>query len=129
MSFPSASRPAPGKRPGKQSRARFGVRGSTVESKASLHGGARRLPLRLVVRAENSGLRTLPMPVAAESPLLFAFCCFPPASPTFASGSGKQKTVPRNRSKQLIFLRKFGAACVTRTRDPIITNDVLYRLS
>jgi len=22
-----------------------------------------------------------------------------------------------------------GAACVTRTRDPIITNDVLYRLS
>jgi hypothetical protein len=28
-------------------------------------------------------------------------------------------------------VRRFGggAACVTRTRDPIITNDVLYRLS
>lgn|GEM_PF-5819244 len=26
-------------------------------------------------------------------------------------------------------LRKNGAAYVTRTRDPIITNDVLYRLS
>lgn len=25
--------------------------------------------------------------------------------------------------------RMNGAACVTRTRDPIITNDVLYRLS
>jgi hypothetical protein len=24
---------------------------------------------------------------------------------------------------------KTGAACVTRTRDPVITNDVLYRLS
>jgi len=24
---------------------------------------------------------------------------------------------------------KNGAACVTRTRDPVITNDVLYRLS
>lgn len=27
------------------------------------------------------------------------------------------------------FLRRSGAAYVTRTRDPIITNDVLYRLS
>jgi len=26
-------------------------------------------------------------------------------------------------------LAENGAACVTRTRDPIITNDVLYRLS
>jgi len=26
-------------------------------------------------------------------------------------------------------LKKGGAAYVTRTRDPIITNDVLYRLS
>lgn len=25
--------------------------------------------------------------------------------------------------------RGYGAACVTRTRDPVITNDVLYRLS
>ncbi len=26
-------------------------------------------------------------------------------------------------------LENIGAACVTRTRDPVITNDVLYRLS
>ena len=31
--------------------------------------------------------------------------------------------------KPLAILVKNGAACVTRTRDPIITNDVLYRLS
>ncbi|CDX36892.1 hypothetical protein MPLDJ20_20728 [Mesorhizobium plurifarium] len=29
----------------------------------------------------------------------------------------------------LVLVEKFGAACVTRTRDPIITNDVLYQLS
>lgn len=29
----------------------------------------------------------------------------------------------------IVFIRKNGAAYVTRTRDPIITNDVLYRLS
>ena len=28
-----------------------------------------------------------------------------------------------------IFGHRVGAACVTRTRDPIITNDVLYQLS
>lgn len=35
-------------------------------------------------------------------------------------------------AKHLFFrhiLQGSGAACVTRTRDPIITNDVLYRLS
>ena len=29
----------------------------------------------------------------------------------------------------LLFGLESGAACVTRTRDPIITNDVLYQLS
>ena len=29
----------------------------------------------------------------------------------------------------LEFAEEGGAACVTRTRDPIITNDVLYQLS
>jgi hypothetical protein len=33
------------------------------------------------------------------------------------------------RPKELICFKKSGAAYVTRTRDPIITNDVLYRLS
>jgi hypothetical protein len=126
MSIASASRSAPGKRPGKQYRCRFGVRGSTVEPKASLHGGARRLPLRLVVQAENSGLGTLLMPKAAESLLLSAFYCFPPASPVFPSGSGKQKTAPRDRSKHLIFFRKFGAGEAIRTPDPNLGKVMLY---
>jgi hypothetical protein len=58
------------------------------------------------------------MPKAAESPLLYAFCCFPPASPAFLSGTEKQKTVPNDRSKQLPSLRKFGAGEGIRTLDP-----------
>ncbi len=125
MSFASASRPAPGKRPGKQSRSRFGVPGSTVEPKASLRSGAW-LPLRLVVQAENSDLRTLLMPKAAGGPLLFAFCCFPPASPAFAAGSGKQKTVPRDCSKHLNLLMKVGAGEAIRTPDPNLGKVMLY---
>ena len=109
---------------GKQKWSRFGVRGSTVESKASLHGGLR-LPLRLVVPTESSGLGTR-MPKAAEGPLRFAFCCFPHASPAFASASGKQKTVPRDRFKHLNFLRKLGAGDAIRTRDPNLGKVMLY---
>ena len=58
------------------------------------------------------------MPKAAESPLLLAFCCFPPASPAFAPGAGKQKTAPKDRSKHLISLEKFGAGEGIRTLDP-----------
>ena len=126
MSIASASRSALGKRPGKQNRSRFGVRGGTVEPKANLHAGAWRLPLRLVVQAENIGLGTLLMPKAAESPLLFAFCCFPPASPAFGSGSGKQKTAPKDRSKCMIFFRKFGAGEAIRTPDPNLGKVMLY---
>lgn len=68
MSIASASRSALGKRPGKQNRSHFGVRGSTAEPKANLLGGARRLSLRLVVQEENSGLVTPLMPKATESP-------------------------------------------------------------
>ena len=118
MSIASDSRSALGKRPGKQNRSRFGVRGSTVEPKASLHCGARRLPFQLVAQAENSGLGKLLMPKAAESPLLFAFCCFPHASPAFAPRAGKQKTIPKDRSKHLNFLRKIGAGEAIRTLDP-----------
>ena len=118
MSIASASQSALGKRPGKQNRSRFGVRGSTAEPKANLRGGARRLSLRLVVQEENSGLVTPLMPKAAESPRLFDFCCFPHASPAFASGSGKQKTVHMDGSKHLNFLMKFGAGEAIRTPDP-----------
>jgi hypothetical protein len=53
-----------------------------------------------------------------QSPLLYAFCCFPPASPAFARGAGKQKTAPKDRPKHLIFLKKIGAGEGIRTLDP-----------
>ncbi len=126
MSFASASQPAPGKRPGKQNRPRFGLRGSTEASKAGDLDGARRLASRPVVQAENGGFVDLAMPKAAQSLLFYAFCCFPPASPALAPGAGKQKTVPKDRSKRLISLRKFGAGEGIRTLDPNLGKVVLY---
>jgi hypothetical protein len=76
MSFASTSQP-PGKRPGKQNHTRFCLRGSTEASKARALDRARRLASRPVVQAENGGLGDLVMPKAGQSPLLYAFCCFP----------------------------------------------------
>ena len=115
-----------GERPGKQNGPRFGLRGSTMASKRSLRGGARRFPSRPVAQAENRGFGMPPMPKAADSPLLFAFCCFPPASPAFALGAGKQKTAPKDRSNRLIFLKKSGAGEGIRTLDPNLGKVVLY---
>ena len=44
--------------------------------------------------------------------------CFPPASPVFGPGSGKQKTATQDRSNRSISLRKFGAGEGIRTLDP-----------
>jgi hypothetical protein len=118
MTLVSTSRWELGKRPGKQNGTCFCVRGSMVPSKGALRGRVRWTPLRPVAQAGNRGSGTLPMPKAAESPLPYAFCCFPPASPAFLSGTGKQKTVPNDRSKQLPSLRKFGAGEGIRTLDP-----------
>jgi hypothetical protein len=126
MSFVSASRSTPGKHLGKQSEPRFGIRGSAGGSKASLQRGGRRLPLRLVAQAKKRGFGTAPLPRVAENSLVCAFCCFPPASPAFALGSGKQKTVLMDRSKRLIFLRKSGAGEGIRTLDPNLGKVVLY---
>jgi hypothetical protein len=67
------------------------------------------------------------MPKAAQCLLLYAFCCFPPASPALAPGTGKQKTAPKDRSKHLIFLRKSGAGEGIRTLDPNLGKVVLQR--
>src|SRR6185312_5170833 len=58
------------------------------------------------------------MPKVAARPLRPAFCCFPHASPVLPSGAEKQKTAPKDRSKQLISLRKSGAGEGIRTLDP-----------
>ena len=124
MSFAFAS--LSGKRAGKQNGPRLGVRGSAMASKPSLRGGARRPPLPSVAQAENRGFGTLSMPATADSPLLFAFCCFPPASPTLAPGTGKQKTPRRAFLNSLDFQKKSGAGEGIRTLDPNLGKVVLY---
>ena len=114
MSFAFASPSAPVKQNGP----RLGVRGSAMASKPSLRGVAPHPPLRPVAQAENRGFGMPPMPATAGSPPLFAFCCFPPASPAFACGAGKQKTAPKDRFNRFIFLKKTGAGEGIRTLDP-----------
>jgi hypothetical protein len=114
MSFAFASPSAPGKQNGPC----FGVRGSTIASKSSLRGVVPHPPLPPVTQTENRGFGMPPMPATAGSPLFFAFCCFPPASPAFALGAGKQKRPRRAAYIHLISLRKTGAGEGIRTLDP-----------
>ena len=65
------------------------------------------------------------MPKPTESPLHFASVCFPPASPAFSPEAGKQKTTPKDRSRQLICLKKFGAGEGIRTLDPDLGKDAV----
>jgi hypothetical protein len=122
MSLASVSRSVPGK----QREPGFGVRGSTAAPKASLHSGARQLPLRPVEQAETRRLGPPPMPKAAEGPQFCAFCCFPPASPAFTPGPGKYKAAPKGRFMPLISWRKTGAGEGIRTLDPNLGKVVLY---
>ena len=129
MSFVSAPLPVPGKRPGKQNRPYFGLRGSTVTPSASPRSGARLSPSQPTVRAEHRALWTACLPKLAESLLLPAFCCFPPASPAFAPGAGKQKRPRRTALIRLKYLRYFGAGEGIRTLDPNLGKvvDSLFR--
>jgi hypothetical protein len=97
-----------------------------VLSTANLHRAAWRLRLRQVPQAEIRDLGTLQMRKAAESPLRFAFGCFPPASPAFVPEVGKQKTTPKAPSQPLIYLKKIGAGEGIRTLDPDLGKVVLY---
>jgi hypothetical protein len=58
------------------------------------------------------------MPATAGSPLLFAFCCFPPASHLSSGGRGSKKTAPKDRFNRLTSLKKIGAGEGIRTLDP-----------
>jgi hypothetical protein len=114
MSFAFASPLAPVKQNGP----RFGVLGNAMASKPSLRGGAQRNPLPPVAQAANRDFGMPTMPTTAGSPLLFAFCCFPHASPAFAWGAGKQKTAPKDRLNRFISLKETGAGEGIRTLDP-----------
>ena len=118
MSFRSASQPTPGKRPGKQNHPEFGVRGSTVTPSVGLSLDAQQFPSQRPARTENWTLLAAHMPKVAESLLLPAFCCFPPASPAFAPRSGKQKRPRRTALIRLKSLRDSGAGEGIRTLDP-----------
>jgi hypothetical protein len=104
--------------PGKQSPRQFGSRASAYAVGDSACRYISEQSLRSIAWLENGGSWTLSMPQAAESPLHFAFCCFPPASPPLPPGPGKQKTAPKDRCNPLIFLMKFGADEGIRTLDP-----------
>ena len=96
MSFASASPPAPRKRPGKQNRPRFGLRGSTEATKASALDGARRLALRPVIQAENGGLGELPC-LKRPKARYFTLSALPPCFPGFGARGGEAKTAPKDR--------------------------------
>ena len=125
MSFVSTSPPPPGKRPGKQNRPRFGLRGSTVASKRALLMERDR-PRRGLSQAENRDFGDLIMPKAAECPLLYAFCCFPLLPRLSRQGRGSKKRPRRTVLKHLISLRKSGAGEGIRTLDPNLGKVVLY---
>jgi hypothetical protein len=66
------------------------------------------------------------MPNAAEMPLLYALCFFPPASPTLALRAGKQNQPFSAHLNDLNYLRKSGAGEGIRTLDPNLGKVVLY---
>jgi hypothetical protein len=97
----------------------------TEISKADLHGRAWPLEARQALQTEFRSLAKLHMRNAAESPLRFAFGCFPPASPAFVPEAGKQKTTPKDPSQRLICLKKNGAGEGIRTLDPHLGNALV----
>jgi hypothetical protein len=61
-----------------------------------------------------------------REPATFRFWLFPPASPAFVPEVGKQNTIPKDPSQQLICLKKVGAGEGIRTLDPDLGKVVLY---
>jgi hypothetical protein len=85
-----------------------------------------RLSVGPSLRSTRSGtLDAIHMPKVAARPLQHASCCFPHASPVSEARAGKQRTALKDRSKQLIFLKKFGAGEGIRTLDPNLGKVVI----
>jgi len=77
--------------PGEQSPRRFGFRASAYAVGDSAGRYTSEQSLRSIAWLENGRSCTLSMPQAAESPLHFASCCFPPASSPLLQGRGSRK--------------------------------------
>jgi hypothetical protein len=103
------------KQPGKRFENTIVISGNRRSQRdGKLSGGLAPLPGVARVRA----LEAIHMPRVAARPLLSSLCRFPHASPLSPSWAGKQKTAPKDRSKQLISLRELGAGEGIRTLDP-----------
>jgi hypothetical protein len=111
---------------GKQNTAQFGRRGSAAFPQPRVRLEAERVPGGPVARAKTPDFAPASMPKLTQRPLLCASCCFPHASPVSRTSAGKQKTVPKDRSKPLISFRKSGAGEGIRTLDPNLGKVVLY---
>ena len=66
------------------------------------------------------------MPNVVKSMLVYAFRCFPNASPGSDVWGGEATNPPKDHSTSLISLRKFGAGEGIRTLDPNLGKVVLY---
>ena len=119
MSMPSLKKL--GKYPGKQFQDTVAIWWST-----HMHGDLSGAFAPSLGAADREIFEARNMPKLAARPLQTASCCFPHASPVLPSGTGKQKTAPEDRSKELISLKKFGAGEGIRTLDPNLGKVVLY---
>ena len=97
---------------------RIGIRGSKQVCGEALSCGSAVAPSQTIVHTELRATTAPTMPNVIESPPDYAFWCFPHASPALTSGAGKRPTVPKDRPKSLISLRKTGAGEGIRTLDP-----------
>ena len=112
---------------GKPKADRIGLRGTATSRRECLWPEVGQVALWCVLRVENHGFAPASMPKAALSPLRRAFCCFPPASPAFGSGAGKQKRPRRAAFNRLNSLRKSGAGEGIRTLDPNLGKVTISR--
>jgi len=111
-------RSEPGKLEGKLNVVQIGTPESKRACGEALSCGSAVARSQTVVRTELRATTAPTMPNVIESTPDDAFWCFPHASPVSQTGAGKQKTAPHDRSKILIYLRKFGAGEGIRTLDP-----------
>jgi hypothetical protein len=106
-----------GKHPGRQAQDAIATSGSgRAQCNGELAGG----PAPLLGAAGFGTPEARNRPKAAVRPLRPSSCCFPHASPISPSEVGKQKTAPKGRSKQLISLRKIGAAIGTGSQHSLV---------
>ncbi len=114
------------KQAGKPTAARIAIQGIKKGCGDALCCGSAAAPSQSVTTAELRAAAVSAVPNASGNVQYYAFCCFPHASLALASGTGKQKTVPKDNSKPLISFLKIGAGEGIRTLDPNLGKVVLY---